>query len=208
MGFGRACSPVRCAHPSFWLHLHAKRGAARPPPPFAAPLLLIRPPKIFTIYRTWAAHVKSFHWTTEAMKYEVPCPRPVHRSFSDPSGNIEVKLCTNATIRLKFFGFFSFFHIFWIFPFCQFLPFLLSFSISSYSSLLILLFLSLLILLVGAILRLLILLFHLGLKFMYIPVRPDVLTFLVFFFCINIMSPAPPNRSCADLYGVINDIRR
>ncbi len=31
MGFGRACAPVRCAHPSFWAHLFAKRGAARPP---------------------------------------------------------------------------------------------------------------------------------------------------------------------------------
>jgi hypothetical protein len=26
--------------------------------------------------------------TAEAVKYEVPCPRPAHRSFVDPSGNI------------------------------------------------------------------------------------------------------------------------
>jgi hypothetical protein len=26
--------------------------------------------------------------TAEAVKYEVPCPRPAHRSFADPSGNI------------------------------------------------------------------------------------------------------------------------
>jgi hypothetical protein len=32
VGFGLACAPVRCAHPSFWAHCHAKRGAARPPP--------------------------------------------------------------------------------------------------------------------------------------------------------------------------------
>ncbi len=31
-GFGRACAPVRCAHPSFWAQYHGKRGAARPPP--------------------------------------------------------------------------------------------------------------------------------------------------------------------------------
>ncbi len=39
MGFGRACAPVRCAHPSFWAHQHAKRGAARTPArrSFAAP---------------------------------------------------------------------------------------------------------------------------------------------------------------------------
>ncbi len=30
--FGRACAPVRCAHPSFLAHCHPKRGAARPPP--------------------------------------------------------------------------------------------------------------------------------------------------------------------------------
>jgi hypothetical protein len=30
VGFGRACAPVRCAHPYFWAHRHAKRGAARP----------------------------------------------------------------------------------------------------------------------------------------------------------------------------------
>ena len=44
MGFGRACTPVRCAHPSFWAHCHAQRGAARPPPPIAASLIL---PAIF-----------------------------------------------------------------------------------------------------------------------------------------------------------------
>ncbi len=65
-------------------------GALRAPPPFAASLLLIRPPKINKIYRIQAARVRgfpknkcfssssnlgfprqgllSFHWTTEAMK--------------------------------------------------------------------------------------------------------------------------------------------
>ncbi len=44
--FGRACAPVRCAHPSSSAHCHTKQGAARPPPPIAASLLIIRPPKI------------------------------------------------------------------------------------------------------------------------------------------------------------------
>jgi hypothetical protein len=39
VGFGRACAPVRCAHPSFWALCHAQRGAARPSAhrSFAAP---------------------------------------------------------------------------------------------------------------------------------------------------------------------------
>ncbi len=32
VGFGPACAPVRCAHPSFGAHYHNKQGAARPPP--------------------------------------------------------------------------------------------------------------------------------------------------------------------------------
>ncbi len=39
VGFGRACAPVRCAHPFCLAHLHVQRGAARPPP-IAASLLL------------------------------------------------------------------------------------------------------------------------------------------------------------------------
>jgi hypothetical protein len=31
VGFGRACAPVRCAHPSFWAQCHIKPDAARPP---------------------------------------------------------------------------------------------------------------------------------------------------------------------------------
>jgi hypothetical protein len=39
VGFGRACAPVRCAHPSFWALCHAQRGAAPPSThrSFAAP---------------------------------------------------------------------------------------------------------------------------------------------------------------------------
>ncbi len=62
MGFGRACAPVRCTHPSFGAYCHAKRGAARPlPTPIAASLLLIRSPKIDKKnYQTRAAHVMGF----------------------------------------------------------------------------------------------------------------------------------------------------
>jgi hypothetical protein len=37
VGFGRACAPVRCAHPSFWAHKNAKRALRAPP--IAASLL-------------------------------------------------------------------------------------------------------------------------------------------------------------------------
>ncbi len=63
MGFGLACAPVRYAHPSFWGHCHAKRGAARPPP-IAAALLHIHTPKIKKIYRTRAACVKGYILST------------------------------------------------------------------------------------------------------------------------------------------------
>jgi hypothetical protein len=32
VGFGRACAPVRCAHPSFWAHA-VPNGVLRAPPP-------------------------------------------------------------------------------------------------------------------------------------------------------------------------------
>ncbi len=48
--FGRACAPVRCAHPSFWAHCHPN-GGLRPPPSIAASLLLIQPPKIYKIHK-------------------------------------------------------------------------------------------------------------------------------------------------------------
>ncbi len=69
MGLCRACAPVRCAHPSFWAHCHAKQGTARPPP-IKASLLFLRIPKIKIIYL--AARVKSFfsfNSTTEAREY-------------------------------------------------------------------------------------------------------------------------------------------
>jgi len=143
VGFGLACAPVRYAHPSFWAHCLAKRGAARPPAHKASMLLIRHQKYLQSNLGRPRQGIFSFHWTTEAMKYEVPCPRPTHRSFADPSCNIfGVKLCTDATIRPYFLRFFLFFFSFWIFSFCCSLLFLLSFSISSYSFLLILLFLS------------------------------------------------------------------
>ncbi len=95
------------------------RCAPTPHPPIAASLLLSRPPKIYKIYRTSAAH----------------------RSYPDPSGNILwSKLCTVQPV-------FSFLYSSWIFSFCYsllissllFISFLSIFSypsllISSYSS--------------------------------------------------------------------------
>ncbi len=67
MGFGNAYAPVRCAHPSFWAHEHAKRDAARPhSPSIAASLLLIHPQKnkkincIVSGIQIWAARIKGF----------------------------------------------------------------------------------------------------------------------------------------------------
>ncbi len=141
MGFGLACAPVRCAHPSFWVHYHAKRGAARPPAhrSFAASYSTTKSIYNLSNLGRPCQGLFSFHWNMRS-----PATRPAHCSFADPSGNIfGVKLCTDATIRPNFFGF-SFF------------------LISSYSSLLILLFLFHLILLVGAILHLILLFLYLN----------------------------------------------
>ncbi len=90
----------------------------------------------------------SFHWTTEAMEYEVPCPRPAHRSFADPSGNILGSiLWTGATICPNFFRFILFIYFFGLF-FLLFSSYFSLLFISFHSYLLILLFLSLLILLI------------------------------------------------------------
>jgi hypothetical protein len=112
--------------------------ALRVPPPIAALLLLIRPPKIYKIYGTWAAHVKGFFF--------FPLD---HMQTEDPSdfNILGSKLCTGAA--LIFFGF-SF--LIWFLD----LFFLL---FSSFYFLLIHLFLSFFSYLFSTILRLLILLF-------------------------------------------------
>ncbi len=147
MGFGLACAPVRCAHPSFRAHCLAKR-ALRAPPPIKLCCFLFDTKNIYNLSNLGRPRqgIFSFHWTTEAMKYEVPCPRPTHRSFA-PSCNIfGVKLCTDATIRPYFCGFFFFSLVFGSFLFVvlffffspfQFLLIFFFLFFSSYPSLLI-----------------------------------------------------------------------
>ena len=77
MVFCRACVPVRCAHPSFWAHCHAKQGAARPPP-IAASLLFLRIPKKKIIYLTRAACLKGLFLSTLL-------PRPESTQSARPS---------------------------------------------------------------------------------------------------------------------------
>ncbi len=135
VGFGRACAPVRCAHPSFWAHWHAKQGAARPPPPLA--------------HRSFAAS----HSTPKNIKNLSNLGRPRQRLFSFHLTTWRLKRLWNMRSPFILFLYSS-----WIFSFCYSLLFLLSFLFPAYSSFLILLFWSLLSLLVGTILRLLIIL--------------------------------------------------
>jgi hypothetical protein len=151
VGFGLACVPVRCAHPSFWAHCHPNGALRAPPCPsqlrcfsFDKNLSNVGPPR---------QRLFSLHWTT--CRLQRPRP-PIAAPLILPAifwGQNYVPVRHYALI----FSVFPFF-IVWIFNFCYSLLFIPSFLISSYSSLLILLFLSLLFLLVGAtcILRLLI----------------------------------------------------
>ncbi len=106
--------------PVFLVSLTRHMGRCAPPPPIAASLLLIQPPKINKIYQTRAARVKGFPeikcfpsgsnldfprqgfflstGPQRLWNMRSPAPRPAHRSFADPSGNIlGSKLCTGAT---------------------------------------------------------------------------------------------------------------
>ncbi len=122
VGFGRACAPVRCAHPSLWAHCHPKRGAARPPSlPITASLLRIWPPKIHKIYPTWAAHVKDFFLSTVPQRLWGPLP-PVPPLPAIFWCQKYIPVRPYALIFLVFL-FFSF----WIFSLRYSLLFLLSF---------------------------------------------------------------------------------
>jgi hypothetical protein len=126
----------------FLASLTRKTGRCAPPPALAAPLLLIRPPKIFTIYRTWAAHVKSFHWTTEAMNMRSPAPAPpIAASLIFPAIFLRSNYVPMRTYALIFsvfsvfsifFGSFLFVNFFFFFSPFQFLLILLFLSFSSY----------------------------------------------------------------------------
>ncbi|MFN9910455.1 MAG: hypothetical protein ACK56F_30810, partial [bacterium] len=55
--------------PVFLSSLPRKTGRCAPTPlPNAASLLLIRPLKIYKVYRTWAAHVKAFFLKLDHMQ--------------------------------------------------------------------------------------------------------------------------------------------
>ena len=65
--------------PVFLSSLPPQTGRFAPSPPIAASLPHIRPPKIFTIYWTWAAHVKGFFLSTGLQRLcnmRSPAPRP------------------------------------------------------------------------------------------------------------------------------------
>ena len=118
MSSGRACAPVRCAHPSFSAHFLPKQGAASPAHrSFAASQKYIKsielgPPTSKAFFFP-LDHMQ----TAEAIKYEVPCPSPAHRSFADASGNIlRSKLCAGATTRPYFFSYLFLFFSFYILP--------------------------------------------------------------------------------------------
>ncbi len=143
VGFGLACAPVRCAHPSFWVHCYTKRGAARPPAhrSFAASYSALK--NISNMGRPRQG-LFSIHWTTEAMKKEVPCPPapPIAASLILPAiflGSNYVPMRPDALIFLVFlfsivlgsFLFVVFFFIVSPFPF-PFLLILLFLSFSSY----------------------------------------------------------------------------
>ncbi len=95
--------------PVFLRSLPRKKGRCAPPPPIAASLLLIRSPKIFTIYRTWAANVKGFFFSTGPQRL------------------------WNMRPYVLILSFFLFSIVFCIFSFCYSL-FLLSFTLQTYPS--------------------------------------------------------------------------
>jgi hypothetical protein len=111
VGFGRACAPVRSAHPSFWAHGHSERGAARPPPARRSFAASYSTPKNIYIKSSsssfiYSHNIKSFTCGPRVFqffiyKYKIYRTWAAH-VFADPSGNI---FCTGAP---KFFVFFFF----------------------------------------------------------------------------------------------------
>ncbi len=108
VGFGRACAPVRCAHPSFWAHCHTQRGAARPflHRSFAAP------PKIKKLFPKTnclpsgpnsgrQGHI-FFHWAklhpTELRGTIILASLHPKSSIADPDDKIMVPKYTTASI--------------------------------------------------------------------------------------------------------------
>ena len=107
--------------PVFLSSLPPPNGALRAPPPRPSQLhcFLFDPQKYIKSIQLWPPTSRTFFFSLDRRGYEVPCPRPAHRSFADPSGNIlGSKVYTSATIRTDFFNFFLSFFSFWIFSFC------------------------------------------------------------------------------------------
>ncbi len=88
--------------PVFFSSLQRQTGHCAPPPPVAASLLLIRPPKIYKIYRIWVARVKGFFLSTlpprpesiqsarpsiQSSELGPPTPSPARECCSPPFGS-------------------------------------------------------------------------------------------------------------------------
>jgi hypothetical protein len=90
VGFGRACAPVRCAHPSFWANCHAKKGRCAPPARRSFAASYSTPKKYIKSIQLGPPTSKAFFTpldhlqTAEIMKYEVPWPRPSQLHWSFP----------------------------------------------------------------------------------------------------------------------------
>ncbi len=144
MGFSRACSPVRCAHPYFLAHCHPKRGAARLPPcPSQLHCFLFNPQKYIKSILLGPPTSRAFLFPLDHRGYEIWGPLPPALPIADSLILPAIFWGHNyVPVRLyaQIFSVLPFFYSFWIFSFCYTLLFLLSFSISSYSSLLILSF--------------------------------------------------------------------
>ncbi len=93
--------------PAFLSSLAPQTGRCAPPLAYAASLLLIRPLKIYKIYRTWAPHVKGFlHFPLDRRGYEIgPNFVPF---FLFLYRFLIFSFCYSLLILLSFFNFFSF----------------------------------------------------------------------------------------------------
>ncbi len=149
VGFGGACAPVSCAHPSFWAHCQAKQGAARPPlprtsqlrcflfdPPKKIKTIKLGPPASLILLAIWGKRVLFLCWQNTYRPFW-----GVFRGGQAFFTHLESKLCIGATIRPKFASFILFVVYLFLLLFSSFIYLYLFIF-------LILLFLSLLILLV------------------------------------------------------------
>ncbi len=76
VGFGLACAPVRSAHPSFWVHCHAKLGAARPPRPSQLRCFLFDPQKYLQSIELGPPTSRAFFFPQRLWNMRSPPPAP------------------------------------------------------------------------------------------------------------------------------------